>query len=229
MTTPQSITSQIQKLEPSAIIELFKLDASNQGAQNPVYFHAGTNGVLGPVVFQSITYTAFPIEVSGFEYNGRGSLPRPTMRVSNILSTITALLLQYNDLVGATVTRIRTLARYLDGQPTADSNAEFPREVYVIDRKVSENREMVEFELCSALDLAGVMLPRRQIIQNCCPWQYRGTECGYVGTNYFDINDQATNQAGDVCAKRLSSCEARFGATNELPFGGFPSAGLIRV
>lgn len=229
MTTPQSVTSEIQQLAPSAIIELFQVDASNQGLAAPLYFHAGTNAIAQSIVFQGITYTPFPVEVSGFEYSGRGTLPRPTMRVSNVFSGITVLLLQYGDLVGAKVTRIRTLARYLDGQPAADPTAEFPREIYYVDRKVSENREMVEFELASALDLAGVMLPRRQIIQNTCPWAYRGAECGYTGTNYYDANDQPTTQAGDVCGKRLSSCKIRFGQYSELPYGGFPSAGLIRA
>jgi len=32
----------------------------------------------------------------------------------------------------------------------------------------------------------------------------------------------------DVCGKRLSSCQARFGQHAELSFGGFPAAGLIR-
>ena len=224
-----TLLAEIQSLAPSAIIELFQVDASNQGLAAPLYFHAGTNAITQPIVFQGITYTPFPVEVSGFEYNGRGTLPRPTMRVSNVFSSITVLLLQYNDLVGARVTRIRTLARYLDGQPAANPTAEFPREIYYVDRKASENREMVEFELASALDLAGVMLPRRQIIQNTCPWVYRSAECGYTGTNYFTASDQVTTQANDVCGKRLSSCRVRFGQFAELPFGGFPSAGLIRA
>lgn len=224
-----TLLAEIQSLAPSAVIELFQVDASNQGLATPLYFHAGTNALTQSIVFQGITYTPFPVEVTGFEYNGRGTLPRPTMRVSNIFSGITALLLQYQDLVGAKITRIRTLARYLDGQPAANPTAEFPREIYYVDRKVMENREMVEFELASALDLAGVMLPRRQIIQNTCPWVYRSAECGYTGTNYFTSADQATTQANDVCGKRLSSCRVRFGQFAELPFGGFPSAGLIRA
>jgi hypothetical protein len=29
----------------------------------------------------------------------------------------------------------------------------------------------------------------------------------------------------DICGKRVSSCKARFGANNEIPFGSFPSVG----
>ena len=86
----------------------------------------------------------------------KGQLPRPTLTISNALGTITAILLNVNstttgnDLTGATVTRIRTLARYLDSinfpgntNPlgTPDPTAEFPQEIYKIDRKSTENRE----------------------------------------------------------------------------------------
>ena len=76
-----------------------------------------------------------------------------------------------NDLTGATVTRIRTLARYLDAvnfpgssNPfgTPDPTAEFPQEIYKIDRKSAENRDVVEFELAAVFDLAGIRAPKRQ-------------------------------------------------------------------
>ena len=60
-----------------------------------------------------------PIQAEGFAFQ-KGQLPRPTLTISNALGTITAILLNVNqvttgnDLTGATVTRIRTLARYLD-------------------------------------------------------------------------------------------------------------------
>ena len=45
---------------------------------------------------------------------------------------------------------------------TADNTAEFPQEIYKIDRKSSENREVVEFELAAVFDLAGIRAPKRQ-------------------------------------------------------------------
>jgi lambda family phage minor tail protein L len=43
-------------------------------------------------------------------------LPRPKLRISNIYGTITGIILTLpNGLEGAKVTRIRTLARYIDG------------------------------------------------------------------------------------------------------------------
>jgi lambda family phage minor tail protein L len=62
-----------------------------------------------------------------------------------------------------------------------DPTAEFPREIYYVDRKTIENREVVEFELAAAFDLAGVSAPKRQCIANICQWIYKSTECGYSG------------------------------------------------
>lgn len=236
MSGIDSIQSEIQKLEPSAIIELFELDATALGLPDVLRFHAGTNQLNQNIVWQGNSYTRYPLEVSGFDYIGDGSIPRPKMRVSNALSAITALLLAYKDLLGAKVTRKRTLAKFLDAanfdggvNVSADPTAQFPDDIFVIDRKTGENREVVEFELTTSFDLAGIQLPRRQIIQNVCAWKYRGGECGYAGNDYFTSSDAPTVEVSqDVCGKRISSCKARFGETEELPFGGFPGADLIQ-
>lgn len=235
MTTPQSITSEIQKLEPSSVIELFKLDLSFINA-DVYHFHAGTNGLTQNIVFNGLTYYRFPISATGFDFNGRGQLPRPKLMVSNVTGAISGLVLLYQDMIGAKITRRRTLAKYLDAvnfdggvNPSADPTAIFPDDVYYIDRKSGENRDIVEFELAAAFDLYGVQLPRRQIIQNTCVWTYRSAECGYTGTAYFNENDQPVgSSAQDFCGKRLSSCKCRFGDNSELPYGSFPAAGLMK-
>lgn len=235
MSTPVEITSEIQKLAPSAVIELFILDATAIGG-SIIRFHAGTNELSQNIIWQGNTYVKFPVQVTGFEFNGKGQLPRPKLTVSNVLSAITAVLLTYNDLQGAKVIRKRTLVKYLDAanfiggsNPTADPAAEFPDDVFFVDRKVNENRLIVELELSSSFDVSGVQIPRRQIVANNCPFIYRSADCGYTGTNYFKADDTSTTVAGqDVCGKRLSSCKRRFGETAELSFGGFPGADLYR-
>lgn len=229
-----NIYADIQSLEVGQIVELFELDATSIGG-SITRFHNGVNPLGGDVVWQGNTYYRFPIEASGFEYRGQGQLPRPTVRVANVTGIIGALVRTYDDLVGAKFTRKRTLVKYLDavnfsgGNPNADPTAAFADDIYFVDRKSNENKVIVEFELAAAFDVSGVMLPRRSIVQNVCPWKYKGGECSYSGTNYFDKNDNpVTSSADDVCGKRLSSCKARFGQYAELDFGGFPSAGLTR-
>lgn len=223
MTVP---VSALQEVAPGAIIELFELELNtNQHGTNEVFrFHAGTSlNNDGAVVWNGNEYLRFPVEADGFEYSGNGQLPRPKIRVSNILSTITALLLTLPDgLDGAKFTRIRTLARYIDAvnfpggvSPySPDPLAEFPREVFYVDRKTIENRDVVEFELAAAFDLAGVSAPKRQCIANICQWVYKSTECGYSG-------------ALPTCVKTLTDCKAHFGANAELPFGSYPGIGAF--
>jgi lambda family phage minor tail protein L len=233
-----SVYEELAVLGPNAIIELFELqlDTTLHGASTTYYWHNGVNAaVTGNIVFAGNTYIRLPVEATGFDYTSSGSLPRPTLRVSNLFSDITGILLLVNattpgnDLGGATVRRVRTLKKFLDGEAAADPNARFPTEVWYVDRKSNENRDLVEFELASKFDLAGVMLPKRQIIANVCQWQYRGDGCGYTGSNYWNVNDQPVGTlAADVCGKRVESCKLRFGATAELPFGSFPGAGLTQ-
>ena len=196
--------SELQGVAPSAIIELFELDLNQlqHGITETYRFHAGSSlNANGELVWAGNSYMRFPVEADGFEYSGNGQLPRPKIRCSNILGTITALLLSLpSGLEGAKFTRIRTLARYLDavnfpgsvnpyGVP--DPSAEFPREIFYVDRKVVETRDVVEFELAASFDLAGVRAPKRQCISNVCQWVYRSAECGYTGPPIADNGDEA--------------------------------------
>lgn len=233
-----SVFEELSTIAPSAIIELFEMTLDNtlHGSTDTYRWHNGCNAnVTGSIVWNGNTYLRLPVKAEGFEYTNTGTLPRPTLTISNLDSNITSLLLLVNaftpgnDLGGATVKRIRTLKKYLDGQTSADPYAKFPDEIWYVDRKASESRDSVSFELASKFDLAGIMLPKRQVIANICQWKYRSTECGYTGSNYWGINDQpVTTLAQDKCGKRLSSCKLRFGATAELPFGSFPGAGLTQ-
>jgi lambda family phage minor tail protein L len=229
------VTSALQEIAPGALVELFQLElnVAQHGIAETYYFHPGTNANgYGNVVWNGQAYTALPVEVEGFEYSGQGTLPRPKMRISNLMGTITSLILTLPEgLEGAKFTRIRTLGRFLDaanfaaGNADADPLAEFPREVYFVDRKSAENRDVVEFELASAFDMAGVRAPKRQCITRC-QWVYRSPECSYTGTNYFNASDvSVANASQDVCGKRVDSCKARFGQNAELPHGGFVGIG----
>ena len=221
MTIP---VSALQEIAPGAIIELFELElnATQHGVNETYRFHAGVNADDSQsIIWASNEYLRFPIDAEGFEYSGQGQLPRPKLRVSNIFGTITAIILTLpNGLEGAKVTRIRTLARYIDGTNfpggtnpygTPDPTAEFPREIYYVDRKVIETRDIIEFELAAVFDLIGVRAPKRQCVSNVCQWKYRGPECGYAGNAYFNANNQPVGSlAQDACGKQLSSCELRF-------------------
>lgn len=230
-----TIATEIQLLAPTAMVELFVLDLGKYG-QTPLYFHAGTNNLNVDVVWTGQPYTRFPVEATGFDKRSNGTLPRPILKASNVGGVLGAQARAYSDFLGCKLIRKRTFARYLDAvnfpgnvNNTADTNAHFPDDIFFIDRKSNENPTSIEWELAAAMDMQGVLLPRRQCIQNCCAWVYRGAECSYTGAAVAKEDGTATAIfAEDKCGKRLSDCELRFPKPGTLPFGGFPAVGIIR-
>ena len=97
-----SVISDLQKVNPSAIIELFTLetDAELHGSSQIYRFHNGTslsNNI--DIVWAGDQYLQMPIKAEGFAFQN-GQLPRPTLSVSNALGTITAILLNVNQNFG---------------------------------------------------------------------------------------------------------------------------------
>jgi lambda family phage minor tail protein L len=216
------------------IVELFTLDASDVGGEFYRFTPSTRDGAV--IAYQGHSYLPVPVEAKGFEWNGRGGLPTPTLRVSNVGSLFTPLLVSIGDLAGATVTRLRTLGRFLDGQPEADPDAHWPLEVWRIERKAKHSRELIEWSLAASIDQQGQMLPGRQILRDVCTHSYRvwdGTAfdysratCPYTGSACFGADNSAAPSAGDRCSKNLSACKARFGSA-ALPTRAFP--GMMRT
>ena len=199
-----------------------------------LHFHAGTNELLGSVVWQGVIYTPWPLQAVDFGTPSQGSPARPKLQIGNFGGTVSALCRQYEDLLSAKLKRRRTLVKYLDavnfagGNPTANPAEEYPVETWIITRKVNETPAAIEFELGSPLDLQGVKLPRRQVVAGTCLWAYRSGECGYAGgpvATYANV--PTSDPAQDQCSRSMTGCKLRFGQFTELPFGGFP--GIARV
>ena len=229
------IESDVQKLDLGSLVDFYTLDTRGIGGFDVLNFHPGVNEMESIVYWQGTPYTKYPVVSHGYELSGKGVLPRPQITVSNIGGIVSMLCKELQDMVGAQVTRRRTLAKYLDAvnfpggvNPTANPGQHFPNEVWYINRKIAETDTFGQFELTAKWDVTGVKLPRGQMIQNACPWRYRGPECGYTGTAYFTVLDVSTaNSALDACGKRLASCKLRFGVHAELPTGAFP--GMFRI
>jgi lambda family phage minor tail protein L len=185
---------------PDSLIELFqlKLDpvlhAGAYVAPGIKYFYSGVNQdtTTSKIKWDGVDYDALPIIVEGIEYKVKGSLPRPTLRVSNLFGFMTNIINAVNnyidpetdernlgqDLAEARLTRIRTLVKYIDADNwqnntnpygTPSPTTKFSDEVYFINRKVVENQEMVEFELRSILDFTHLKLPKRQVLKTEFP------------------------------------------------------------
>ena len=230
-----SIKTEIQKLNPSARMEFYVLDATICGG-GIERFHNYMGD--GPITWQGQVYEPFGFRAEGFSLSA-DSQARPTLACGNPNGVMSAMCMAFDDFIGAKLTRKRTMARYLDavnftdGNPTADPAQTFPDNVWYVERKTAETFDMVQWELSSAYDLAGRQIPRRQIQANKCSWLtiggYRGPYCSYAGPPVAQANDTPTAVlALDKCGGRVTSCKLRFGATGELPYGGFAAAGMAR-
>ena len=75
-----------------------------------------------------------------------------------------------------------------------------------INRKATETRDVVTFELPVNLAPVWAELPKRQIVAlNTCQWIYRSSERSYTGTDYYDVNgNEVSTEVEDVC-KRIAS------------------------
>ena len=158
-------------------------------------FHAGANlNSFGEIVFQSQSYQRVVVKTEGFERKSSGVIARPLLTFSNLgginrdpstdqLMTMSDFLqlvnkvTPHNDLIDAKVTRKLPLASALDNTNFASGTNPFGTpssnrlrdEIYVIDRKAVENRQVVQFELTAAHDLENRKIPQRVVTRDIFP------------------------------------------------------------
>ena len=158
-------------------------------------FHAGANlNNFGEVIFQNNSYQRIAVRAEGFEQKSTGVLSRPLLTFSNLgginrnpatdqvitmsdFLQIVNKVTPNNDLIDAKITRKLPLASALDnsnfasgtnpfGTPSSDRLRD---EIFVIDRKAVENRQIVQFELTAAHDLENRLVPQRVVTRDLFP------------------------------------------------------------
>lgn len=240
-----TIASEIQKLSPDNIVTLYQLDTTKIGGTDIFYFTKASRAGGPSIFFDGIEYLPIDINASGFGYDGSGSFPSPKLQVSNVAGLLTSLIITLRDLIGATLTRVRTFEQFLDDGATPDPTQIFPLDVFTVEQKTMHNKVLIEWRLSSIIEQTDRLLPGRLVLRDNCPFNYRqwvsGTTfidvntvggniiCPYTGTNYFDENNIPVAASLDKCGKTLKSCSLRFGSTNEIKFGGFPGVARERT
>lgn len=222
----------LSELEQDALLDLWEVDLRAFGGEL-LRFCNFQNELGNSITWKGQVYQAYPIHAEGFELSGRGTANRPKLTVSNAMGLITSLAEQYSQMIGASVTRRQTYARFLDAvnfqaaNPKADTAQEIVSK-YIIEQLSSLNAETATFTLATPSEADGAIIPARVMLADVCVWQYRGADCGYTGRPVADRFDMPTNDPNaDQCSRNLKGCQARFGATAVLPFGGFPSCDKV--
>jgi len=183
---------QLQKLDSFTIIELFQInlvsnihyDSNNPPNEILYRFHNGTNEINTEIIWDSNIYSPIACQAEGFETGNNTTLARPTLTFANNLGTFSTILEivnnfnSFNDLQRAIVTRIRTLAQFLDDDNftgnnnpygTADPTKELEQQEFLINKKITENNQICSFELVNTIDLENLDLPRLQITKDRFP------------------------------------------------------------
>lgn len=233
--TSSGVQSTSQHLETDDVVLLYSIDVSPLGVPQMWHF---TNGP--EVKFRGYTFVSADVECEGFEWNGKGAMPQPSIRVSNATRMLSGIVANYKDLVGAKLTRIKTFKKYLDGAPAANPDEAFSADIYTFEQKSAHDKYQIEWKLSASMDQQGRMIPGRRVLRDVCLWKYRrwtGTtfdyskvKCKYNGNKYFDKDgNPVTDPALDRCGRHVSDCEKRFGKNAELPFGGFPGTTRVRL
>lgn len=233
------IEEDIQRLDIGNIVTLFTVDTTAIGGTEILRFTPSTDfGNMQNVVFDGETYAAIPCDATGFEYNGKGPIPTPTLTISNINGVLSSVVIEFNDLIGAPVDRIRVLEKYLDNGSNPDPTQTLPIDKFVIEQKTAQTPVFVEFTLASVLDQEGAKLPSRQALRSCThryrvfrdgAFDYTNATCPYVGAESFDKDGNPVADQFDSPSKKVDTCcQRRFGENNQLPGHFFPSIAKVR-
>ena len=210
-----------QSLEVQSIVDLFEIDISNilfdlniiESIDTSIdgssffRFHNNPKLISQNIIWRNKVYYPLPVNATDFAQKGDGTLPKPqlTMTVSEsglaAFSSFKSNLNIIGDLAGAKVTRYRTFANKLplvnfpNGTPPdfdPDENCELSREVFYVERKTSEDKYTLGFELSSPLDFEHVYLPNSIITNDYCRFQYRGCGCVYEYSSRKNADEHGT-------------------------------------
>tara|TARA_R110002167_G_scaffold195467_1_gene398205 strand:- start:1725 stop:2633 length:909 start_codon:yes stop_codon:yes gene_type:complete len=186
--------------------EIILFEISNiTNSSDVIRFHGGSNAIKSSIVFDSKEYFFIPNAIEGLEERNDGQLSRPRLQLINMDGFFSRYIYDKDDLIGAEIKIVRTFLRFLDEVNflnysgdvnfwnqmgvNPDPSSKLRDQKYIINQKVAENKNLIEYELTSPLDLENVAIPKRQIINNYCAWKYRGKGCLYSGDPKADSND----------------------------------------
>jgi lambda family phage minor tail protein L len=239
-----TILTDVRQLYVGEIVDLYEIDLSTAGFTGVLYM-TPSEQLGNEIVYGGNIYTARPIVMAGFDRSSQAQPPEPTLTLSNVDKGGNALLLSYGNLIGAKVTRRRTLSKYLDNLPDGTPNPlaswadQFVPEIWFIEQKTDDNRTYVQWRMKSILDLDGIEIPARRVLKSFCERVYRVADpdqagafkyattraCPYSGASSWDRFGDPCPPDQDECDKTHKGCALRF--PNGLVTWAFPGADRI--
>lgn len=164
-----TILQDIYQLKPNNLVTLYELDLSpcigRYGATTSDIYRwcDGVNELGNDIEWNGNTYTRYPIQTSGFDRQGNGTIPRPKLIAGNYGGIIGDLAREYNDIIGARLTRTRTFAKYLDSSNFPAKNSfvksnDLTHSKWIKDNiTVTQNSNIVPFAVGSKVNINGII------------------------------------------------------------------------
>tara|TARA_R110000796_G_scaffold11041_5_gene36915 strand:+ start:9094 stop:9600 length:507 start_codon:yes stop_codon:yes gene_type:complete len=140
-------------LELGSVIEFLQIDLTQFGegiirVYNSIDLTSPTS-----VTFLGVEWTPVPFESEGWGFTGSGGTPRPRITVADYDGILLGLAMEYQDLIGATITRYETTYENLvDG-------TYYGPEIWQIFQKVESDGNTMKIELASPLDIKSKKIP----------------------------------------------------------------------
>jgi lambda family phage minor tail protein L len=180
-------------LDNTSVLDLFEIKLNDFDGY--FRFH-GSKNLKSNIIFKQKEYLFIPCEISNLEYSSEAKQNRPTLSIANINNYISNLIKDRKDLIGKRFYRKKILTKDLDDVNFGGSNKNtlgassfssfISVDTFVIQKKNSENKDKVEFQLANILDLDGQTVPSRKVYNDICQWQYRGYGCNYGKLSNYD-------------------------------------------
>lgn len=176
------------KLNNYLILDLFEIELESK--EGFFRFH-GSKNFSSNLIFQGNEYLFIPCEFSSFETSSDGKQSRPSLKISNINNYISKILKDRSDLIGKKIYRKRILGKDLDLANFKDGinpfgvssfNTYISNDKFIINLKKTENKEFIDFELVTKVDIENLSLPSRKVTNDTCSWNYRCFGCNYGNT-----------------------------------------------
>jgi lambda family phage minor tail protein L len=180
-------------LNNTSVLDLFEIKLNDFDGY--FRFH-GSKNLKSNIIFKQKEYIFIPCEISNLEYSSEAKQNRPTLSIANVNNYISNLIKDRKDLIGKRFYRKKILAKDLDDVNFGGFNKNtlgvssfssfISVDTFIIQKKNSENKDKVEFQLANVLDLDGQTVPSRKVYNDICQWQYRGCGCNYGKLSNYD-------------------------------------------
>lgn len=210
-----SLQEKVQSLDLDSPIDLFSITTAGAGGVT-IYF---TN--ISGVVFGGQVYTPIPCEFEWLALTSEGAVPTSRLIISDVSGIIGAIAQSYN-LIGATLTAMRTYTIFLDTQPSSDPT-QFMAAKLRINKRTWDCGNTLELECITGFDIERRKIPSRSYLRRCS-FLLSDENCRASTAIHYDLAGNPTSAQNRACGKDTASCMRYHGTAWGRFYGGFLGA-----